>query len=170
MSQFGIRYAEGLKILPILAPADIVATATATQYVDLDKVNWATLLIQFGNIASTDSTGEVVVTIEASTAGTSNATEGQILFQYRLSAAVASDNMGAITTPATAAAGATVNNTDDNKVLVVDIDPSVVAASAADRRFIRAVIAPTSETTATLVGAIAVLEPRYPGNAIPSST
>lgn len=170
MPQFGIRYAEGVKVLPILAPADIAATATGTQYIDMDGVNWATVLVQFGSIASTDSTGEVVVTVEASTAGSSNATEGQILFQYRLSAAVATDTMGAITTPATAAAGAPVNNTDDNKVLVIDIDPSVVAASADTRRYVRVVITPTSEVTATVVGAIAVLEHRYPGNTIPSST
>lgn len=170
MPQFGVRYAEGSKILPILAPADIVATATATQYIDLDKVNWATLFIQFGNVASTDSTGEVVVTIEASTAGSSNATEGQVLFQYRLSGAVATDSMGAITTPASAAAGAAVGQGDDNKMLVIDVDPSVVAASAADRRYIRAVITPTAEITATVVGAIAVLEHKYAGNSIPSST
>lgn len=170
MSQFGVRYAEGHKILPILTPADVVATATPTSYVDLDQVNWATFLVSFGNVASTDSTGEVVVTVEASTAGSSNATEGQILFQYRLSGAVNTDSMGAITTPASAAAGAPVNNTDDNKVLIIDVDPSVVAASAADRRFVRLVITPTAEITATVVGAIAILEHKYPGNTIPSST
>lgn len=168
MSQFGIRYAEGLKILPILAPADIVATATATQYVDLDKINWATFVVSLGNVASTDSTGEVVITVEASTAGTSNATEGAIAFQYRLSAAVATDTMGAITSAT--ASGAAINNTADNVVVVIDVDPAVVAASAADRRFVRLVITPTSEITATVVGVNAFLEPRYPGNSIPSST
>lgn len=168
MPQFGIRHAEGLKVLPILGPIDIVATATATGYVDLDMVNWATLLVQFGVVTSTDSTGEVVVTIEASTAGTSNATEGQVVFSYRLSAAVATDNMGAITA-ATAAGGAVVANTDDNKLVVIDVDPAVVAATA-DRRWIRAVITPTAETTVCIVGVTAVLEHRFPGNAIPSST
>ena len=112
----------------------------------------------------------MVVTVEASTAGTSNATEGQILFQYRLSGAVDTDSMGAITTPASAAAGAVVSEAGDNKVLIIDIDPAVVAASAADRRYVRAVITPTSDLTATVVGAITILEHRYPGNAIPSST
>jgi len=169
MSQFGIRYAEGLKVLPILGPIDIVATATATQYVDLDQVNWATFLVPFGVVTSTDSTGEVVVTLEASTAGSSNATEGQVAFSYRLSAAVAVDTMGAITA-ATASGGAAVVNTGDNTVLVIDVDPAVVAASAADRRWVRLVITPTAETVACVVGAIAVLEHRYPGNTIPSST
>lgn len=170
MPQFGIRYGEGMKIQPILAPADIVAVATPTKYIDFDQVNWATFLIQFGAMTTTDTTGEVVVTVEASTAGTSNATEGQILFQYRLSGAVDTDSMGAITTPASAAAGAVVSEAGDNKVLIIDIDPAVVAASAADRRYVRAVITPTSDLTATVVGAIAILEHRYPGNAIPSST
>lgn len=168
MSQFGIRYAEGLKVLPVLTVADIVATATYTSYVDLDKVNWATFLVSLGSVASTDSTGEVVITVEASTAGTSNATEGAIAFQYRVSAAVNTDTMGAITTAT--ASGAAISNTADNTVVVIDVDPSVVAASAADRRFIRLLITPTAEITATVVGVTAVLEPRYPGNAIPSST
>jgi len=169
MPQFGIRHAEGVKVLPILAPADIVATATYTSYVDLNMVNWATFLVNFGAVASTDSTGEVVVTVEASTAGTSNATEGAIAFSYRLSAAVNTDTMGAITA-ATAAGGAVVPEDEDNKVLVIDVDPAVVAASAADRRFVRLLITPTAEITSTIVGAIAVLEHKYPGNAIPSST
>lgn len=169
MSQFGARFAEGMKILPVLTIGDIVATATGTAYVDLDLINWASFLVTFGTVTSTDSTGEVVVTVEASTAGSSNATEGQIAFSYRLSAAVATDTMGAITA-ATAAGGAAVANTADNTVLWVDVDPAVVAASAADRRFIRLVITPTAETTVTNVAACAFLEPRYPGNSIPSST
>ena len=169
MSQFGVRYAQGHKILNLLAPADIVATATASAYFDLDLINWLTVIIPFGAIASTDSTGGVTVTVEASTAGSSNATEGAIVFDYRLSDAVATDTMGAIT--AATVAGAVVGQGDDNKFLVIDIDPAVVAASAADRRYVRVVITPTAEITSTIVGGVlAIAEPRYPGNAIPSST
>jgi hypothetical protein len=169
MSQFGIRYGEGLKVLPILTVADIVATATGTAYFDCDQLNWATVLVSFGAIASTDTTGEVVLTVEASTAASSNATEGNIAFSYRLSAAVATDTMGAITA-ATAAAGAAINNTADNTVVLIDIDPAVVSASADTRRYVRVVITPTSEVTSTIVGATLIAEPRYPGNSIPSST
>lgn len=168
MPKFGIRYAEGLKVLPLLEPKDIVATATASAYLDCDLLNWVTILVSFGAIASTDSTGEVVVTVEASTAGSSNATEGAIAGSYRLSAAVATDTMGAIT--AFTASGFAVGNASDNVTAVIDIDPAVVAASAADRRFVRVVVTPTSEITSTLVGITAICEPRYPGNTIPSST
>lgn len=168
MSQFGVRYAQGMQPLNLLAPQDIVATATASAYFDLNLSNWLTVYVPFGAIASTDSTGEVVVTVEASTAGSSNATEGAIAFQYRLSSAVATDSMGAITSATTA--GVAVGQADDNKFLVIDVDPAAVATTA-DRRFVRVVITPTAEITSTVVGGvIAIAEPRYPGNAIPSST
>jgi hypothetical protein len=164
----GIRFAENVKVQPILAPADVVATATPTKYIDLDGVNWATFLVQFGTLTSTDSTGEVVITVEASTAGSSNATEGNVTFHYRLSGAVDTDSMGAVT--AATASGAAINNTAGNKVVVIDVDPSVVAASAADRRFVRLVLTPTAEITATVVGAVAILDTRHKSTSIPSST
>lgn len=163
-----LRFAEGLKVQPIKAPSDIVATATATSYIDLNKVNWATFLVSFGALTTTDTTGEIVITVEASTAGSSNATEGAIAFEYRVSGAVDTDNMGDRT--AATASGAAISESKDNTVVIVDVDPAVVAASGADRRYVRLVITPTADLTATVVGVIAVLEPRYPGKTIPSST
>ena len=57
------QFAEEFKLLPILAPQDITEVTTYTQYVDLKTQNWATFLVQFGNIAGADS----VVSVEAST-------------------------------------------------------------------------------------------------------
>ena len=162
-----IRFAEGLKILPIKAPSDIVATATATSYVDMDGAHWATFLVQLGAMTS-DSTDTLTVTVECSTAGSSNATEQAIAFQYRLSSAVDTDSMGVIT--AATASGVAVTAADDNKVLVIDVDPSAVAAVAADMRYVRLVLTPNAEMASCLDGVTAVLEPRYPGYAIPSST
>lgn len=162
-----IRFAEGLKVLPILAPQNIVASATASEYVDLKLANWATFVVSFG-AATSDSTDTCTVTVEASTAASSNATEGAIAFSYRLSSAVATDSMGTITAATTA--GVAVTATDDNKVLVIDVDPAAVAATAADRRFLRVVLTPNAEMASCNVGALAFLAPRYPGNAIPSST
>lgn len=164
-----LNFAENVKVLPILAPADIVATATGTQYVNLKHVvGMLELQVQFGNIASTDSTGGVIVTVEASSAGSSNASEAAIAFQYRLSAAVATDSMGAIASATTA--GAAVGEADDNKTLLIYIDPSAVTAVSDQYSFVRAVVTPTAEVTATVVGAVARFKPSYAGNAIPSST
>lgn len=165
----GIRYAEGLNISPIMAPVDIVATATRTAYVDLDLVNWATFLVDFGAVASTDSTGEVVVTVLCSTAATTVGATA-MAFNYRLSGAAAANTMGTITA-ATAAAGAAVGQADDNKILVIDVDPAAVAeVTGNDNRFLHLLISPTSEITSTVVGAIAVLEVRYPANTQAVST
>jgi hypothetical protein len=164
-----MKYAEYLKVLPIQAPVDIVAVATASGYVDVSNaVGPIEIAVQFGAVASTDSTGGVVVTIEASTAGSSNATETAIAFKYRLSAAVATDTMGAITDATSA--GATVGQGDDNKVLLCYVKPEQLAGVGADFKYLRIVETPTAEVTSTLVGAVVRFTDRYAGNAIPSST
>jgi hypothetical protein len=162
-------YHENTKVQPILTVADIAAVATNTSYIDVgDAVGPIEIGFFFGSVASTDSTGEVVVTIEASTAGASNATETAIAFRYRLSGAVNTDLMGALT--AATAAGAAVINTDDNKILSCFVEPSALAAVGADFQFLRAVITPTAEITATIVGAYVRYQSRYAGASIPSST
>lgn len=164
---FGIRYAEGLKILPILGPVDAVATDKSTEYVDLKNMNWATFLCQFGSI-TTDVTDTITVTVEASTAQTSNAGEAAIAFKYRLSSAVATDSMGAITDAT--ATGAVITGTDDNKLLIIDVDPAAVAFAEDTDRWLRVVLTTSSGVGASLMSVIFVGEPRYPGNSIPSST
>ena len=162
-------YHENTKVLPVLTVADIVATATPTAYVDVtEAAGPIEFCFSFGAIASTDSTGEVVVTLEASTAGSSNATESAIAFRYRLSAAVATDTMGAIT--AATASGAAVNNTGDNTILSCFVEPAALAAVGADYRWLRAVITPTAEITSTIVGAQVRYTARHAGASIPSST
>jgi hypothetical protein len=163
-------YHENTKVQPVLTVADIVATATNTSYIDVgDAAGPIELGFFFGSIASTDSTGEVVLTIEASTAGSSNATEVQVAGHYRISGAVNTDSMGALTS-FVAATGVPVINTDDNKIVSVFIDPAKLAAAGADYQFIRAVITPTAEITATIVGAYVRFPARYAGASIPSST
>lgn len=158
------KYNEHLKYLPVLGPIDVATTATATAYIDLKEAHWATFVVDFGVI----NNSTVAVTLECSTAATSNATEQTLGFNYRKSAAVASDDMGAITAATTT--GVTIAAADDNKSLLVEVDPSAVAAAAADMRFVRAVITPASDNTAVLVGAAAIIQPRFPGNDITSAT
>jgi hypothetical protein len=164
-------YAEALKYLPLLAPQDIVATATATEYVKLARCEGLIeIAVQFGAIASTDSTGEVVVTIEANATNDTSSSDdatAAIAFNYRLSAAVGTDSMGAITAATTA--GASVVNTNDNKTLLCYVDPSAVAGTAG-QKYVRAVISPTAEVTSTIVCASARYIPRYAGNSISSDT
>jgi hypothetical protein len=163
-------YLENEKVLNLLAPQDIVATATASAYIDVSNaVGAIELQIPLGAVSGTDSTSGLTVTIEASTAGSSNATETAIAFRYRLSAAVATDTMGAIT--AATSSGVVVGEASDNCTLFAFVEPSVLAATGADFKFLRAVITPTAENTSTIVGGvIARFRARYAQNVVPSST
>lgn len=165
-----IRFAEGLKVLPILTPAASTA-ARASEYIDLENCHWVSIHALLGAMTS-DSTDTITFTVEVSTAASSNATEIKVPFNYRLSAAVQTDTMGAITAAA-AATGVAVNATDDNKLLCIDIDPSVIPSLTGyvDHKFLRLVLTPVTElATAYSVGAVLYAEPRYKGNSIPSST
>lgn len=146
-------YNENMKVLNLLAPQDIVATATASAYINVqDAAGTIQFDVPFGAIASTDSTGEVALTVEASTAGSSNATESAIAFKYRLSAAVATDSMGALASAT--ATGVAVAEDDDNKIMHLFVEPSQLAAVGADYKYLRVVITPTAEITSTIVGGV----------------
>ena len=164
------KYNENEKVINLLAPQDIVATATASAYIDVgDAVGAIEFNVPFGAVTSTDSTGEVVLTIEASTAGASNATEVPIAFYYRKSSAVGTDSLGASTLATTT--GVALPSTDDNMMFSLFVESSALAALGADYQWLRVVITPTSEITVTVVGGvIARFTSRYAGASIPSST
>jgi len=124
----------------------------------------------FGAMTS-DSSDTVTITVEAMVEATSasTSTETAIAFNYRLSSAVATDKMGAITA-ATATGTAAVNaSTGDSTVLVVTVDPAVVAA-VSGARWIRLVATPSDAVAGGVISAIAVITPRYPKNVNLSST
>ena len=96
-----MAHGEVLKVLPLLAPANVAAVATRSQYIDTDQcVGLVEFEVNFGAITSTDATGEVALTVEASTAAVSTDAGTAIAFQYQLSSAVGTDNMGAVTAAA----------------------------------------------------------------------
>lgn len=153
-----LNMAEEFHVQPILGSKDIVATATVTEYVKTTHIGSGQLEFElnFGVVTSTDSTGEVVVTFvgnDVNDTSTSDNNEVAVAGYYRLSGAVATDTMGALT--AFTSAGVTVANTDDNKVLLAYIDPAVL-----QQKYVRAVITPTAESTVCLVGGVARYIPR----------
>ena len=157
-----VKFAQPVKWLPILNPADIVDAATKTLFVDLKGANWATLALHFGAITCDVPT----VTVKCSTAATTtNAIT--VKFKYRLSDVIATepDGWGAITQATST--GVALLVTDDGAVLEIDIDPADIAAEGVDYRFLHALITPAADTTVCIVGAQAFVEPSYPGNAIP---
>lgn len=156
------RFGVNTKFVMLTAPVDAAATANKSAYVDLKNANWATFLVPFGVITATSADQAVIVTLECSTAAASNATEVQLPFKYRASAAVNTDTgLGAITS-ATAAGGASIATTDDAKLLLIDLDPAVIDGLLTDGRWVRVVVTPDAGASVTLVGVIAALDPMYP--------
>jgi hypothetical protein len=164
-----LRFFEGMKVLPLLAPVDILSdNPTATKYLDLDNAHWATLAVSFGAITCDTCT----VILQASSAATSNASELEIGFQYRLSTAVDTDDTDAGSITTATSTGVAVAETEDGKVLFVEVDPAAVMAaggSTSEYRWVRLTLDPGDATT-VLAGVVAYVETRYPTNGTISST
>ena len=153
-----LNMAEEIHFVNLLAPIDIVATATVSKYVSTVQNGTGQLEfeVQFGVITSTDSTGEVVVTFvgnDVNDTTSSDNNEVAVAGNYRLSGAVGTDTMGALT--AFTSAGVTVANTDDGKAVLAYVDPAVL-----QQKYVRAVVTPTAETTVCIVGVNARYIPR----------
>ena len=155
---------ENLHFVPLVAPQDIVATATSSPYIRMNRVvGQLEFAVMFGAITATDSTGTVVVTVDASSDGGTDAAPTAVIFNYRLSAAVGTDNLGDWT--AATSAGYTVAHTDDNKTLLVYVDPAVAL-----NKYVRVTLTPGDSPTGTLCSVSARYIPRYAQAESPSST
>lgn len=156
------RLVFGENIVPLKAPVDSAGTAYATNYVNLTNAEHLTFYAFFGNIAAASADQSVVVTLEASTAAASNATEVSIGGKYRKSGAVGANTWGAVTT--FGATGIEVTTTDDGFLFAIDIDPAAIEAAHGQRdaKFVRLVMGIDAGGTATLNAVWAVVEPMYP--------
>ena len=154
----GARLGIVERAIPVLAPQDITTTATNSVFVSMKNAVHATFYVHFGSITAASADQAITVTL---TAATSSATtsETAIAFNYRLSGAQATDTLGAIT--AATASGMAIATTDDNKVLLIDVDPRVLDATASDAAFVSVRVAPDAGASATLVSAICVVEQAY---------
>ena len=168
MTQY-LRFFEGMKVFPLLGPVDLFGdAATASKYLDLAHSNWATLAVNFGAITCDSCT----VILQASSAATSNASELEIGFQYRLSTAVDTDDTDAGTITTATSTGVAVTASDDGKVLFVEVDPSAIAAAGgttSEYRWVRLTLDP-GDATSIIAGVTAFIETKYPANATISST
>lgn len=162
-----MRYAEDVKILPVIAPVAFTTSAVESAYVNLELMHWAEFHVAFG-VMTSDSTDTVTLTVECSTAATSNATEVTLPFYYRLSAAVATDTMGALTSATTA--GMAVTAEDDAKMVIISVNPDIIPGHLTDGQWIRLVATPTAEVASGVISAVFYGESRYPGTNMLSST
>lgn len=163
-SKFGMHE----NVVPLLIPLDRTATAAATPWVDLKTAHDMTFLVYYGALTG-GSTGDLVtVTVEAATVADS-AGEAAVAFSYRLSGATGANSWGAVTAATTS--GVTLaENADDNKILLVAIDPAAIAGAKADARWVRLVLTPAANYAASTGCVIGVISPRYKGASMTSAT
>ena len=81
-----------------------------------------------------------------------------IAFSYRLSSATGTDSLGAATAATTS--GVTLAASDDNKVLIIDVDPATLSAT---KPYVRASVDPGGSASACVVGSVVLAQPRYAG-------
>jgi len=158
----GIRYAEKLQIIPILIPDATTSADDESAHVKIQNAHWISFLLNWSSMTS-DSTDTAAVFVYTSTDASTTSAVAQP-FKYRLCEAVGGDTWGAIT-DATAAAGASITATDDNKALLIDVHPPSLYALDPDAKFVHLLINGSGMVTNPAFGGFCFLEPRYPQNA-----
>ncbi|MFA6204287.1 MAG: hypothetical protein WC710_14010 [Gallionella sp.] len=149
-------------VIPLLAPFDRAATLLETPYIDLQSANRASFLLYFGVVTSTTATDTLTLTMEASTASTSNASEEAIPFNYRVSVAFATGNTwGAVTAATSAGVSLGASTVFDGFAVLVDVDPAYITEKKPDARYVRLVGTHTDAYSVMLVTCMGFVDPRY---------
>jgi len=164
-----IRFAEGLKVYPVIAPVAGTTSAVASVYIDAADYNWLTWLVQTG-VTTSDSTDTLTITVECSTAASSNATEVAIPFFHRVNGPVGTDSIGAITSDSTSGLELAADLAADAMAILISVNPDAIQAELTDGRYVRLVVTPSSAVGAFVVSACFLGQPKYQMNSIPSST
>ena len=162
------RFAEGLKVLPVITPANKTSATVESNFVYLKGVNWLTFMVHICTTTGSATSDVLTFTVVASTSGSTNTSQTALAFNYRLSAAIGTDTMGAITA-ATSAGYEVLQTALDNMVVIIDVDPAAVSKALTGASYVHLVITP-SGSAANILGAVAICEPRFPGNDIISAS
>ena len=141
-------------LIPLLAPADIASTITATPYMDLKYAQRAGFIVFLGAVTSASADTEYL-TMEGATVPTG--VEAAVAFNYRLSGAVGANTWGAPTAATTT--GLEIGLTDDNKIIFIEIDPAVLRAS--DYRYVRLRFTDNTDMGAFIPSVIGFIDSRY---------
>ena len=172
MAQHGIRFAEGLQVVPLKYPYDTTVDTNSAHF-KLENMQWLSFLVEFFT-DSTVSTALYNIYVKSTTnvAGSTAAGDYSLPFWYRLSAAVGEDNWGDITAVTTAAAYVPLTGDSTGNAVLIDVDPAVIFAhdSDATHGYIDIDYTGDSATDSIIMGITGIFEPRYPQAEQKSST
>lgn len=141
--------------VPLYAETLANGTKVYTDIVNTKYAQQINLCVFFGDI-----TGDtVVVTVEECDDVTPSNSTALASWSYRLSSAVLTDSMGAVSTSSsTGATGITIGAGDDDKILIIAIDP---AALTSGYPYLRVALDPGGSASDVDVMAWAEIWPRY---------
>lgn len=149
-------------IVPLVAPVDGTTGSPASPYMDLASANRASFLVYFGVVTSSTATDTLTVTLEASTASTSNAGEEAVAFSYRVSDTAAGGNTwGAVTAATSDGVSMGASTVFDGFALLIDVDPSAIVGKKPDARYVRVQLTPSAAYSAINYTVIGFIDPRY---------
>lgn len=164
-------FGEYENVVPLVAPVDGTTGSPASPYLDIQSAHRASFLLYFGVVTSSTATDTLTVTLEASTASASNATEEAVAFQYRVSDTFAGGNTwGAITDATSDGVSMGASTVFDGFALMVDVDPQAITAKKPDARYVRLQLTPSGAYSAILYTVIGFIAPRYKGTTMIKAT
>lgn len=172
MASHGIRYGEGLQVVP-LEPVTAAFADGESEWVELENMHWLSFFVYVGGItASTDDVKVYVKSTTSATSGTTNAADYTLPFDYRKSGALGTDTWGAITSVTTAVGYVSIiGSSDDNSITQIELNPDVIFAHDPDAKYVYLDFDITVTSTDTIpLAAWGVFEPRYPQNSQLSSS
>lgn len=143
-------YGQDLHFVVVKNYSDIVSTATNTTHLKVTG-HRVTFLVHLATLTG-DS---LAVTVEESSAATTTSAAA-IPFVYRLGSAAAADTWGAVTTADST--GVDLTASDDNKLLLIDVDPADMTDGKA---YLSILLSPGASASACGVSAYAIVDPRY---------
>jgi len=166
-----IRFGEDTLVIPVLGAVAITNTTTVTDFVDLNLANWVSFLVSFGVVTSGGGATCNTVLITAVGSSIASTANGDLIgFDYRLSEQIGTHGWAAITDGTTAGTAFTAGAAQlSSRSVWVDIDPAEVGALGEVHRWVGLKIECITSLAVT-ASATAFVQPRYPGNDMPSSS
>lgn len=145
---------QEVHVVILAVPVAIVnGTAVKSDYVALKNYSCVEFIIPFGHVTGDDG---VLYVYEAQDASGTNATKRA--FKYRMTSAVLTDSVGAVTA-GVAASGATVATTNTTKTWIIDVDNSELTDTYP---FLCVEYDGGASTSDVDWAVIAILKPRFP--------
>ena len=159
----GIRFAEGLQVVPLYAPKASTADHESA-HVTLENMHWLTFIVSVGNLAgASTATWNLAVKSSTDVAGSTAANDYALPFWYRL-AVVGTDNWGDRTAVTTATGYVQFTGAAGEACYLIDVDPDVIYSHDSDALavYIDVDTAADAATDACNLSIVGVFEPRYP--------